>query len=90
MFLTTQPPDQPKDPRAEYDRLMGARKPMSGSEFAGVGLQFGASIVVFALLGYWLDRKLGSSPWFLLVLVLGGSALSFWSMVRRMTRRGRK
>ena len=88
--MTTPSPEKPKDPKAEYDRLMGARKGLSGSEFAGVGLQFAASIVVFALLGVWLDRTLGSSPWFVIVMVLGGSGLSFWSMVRRITRRGKQ
>jgi F0F1-type ATP synthase assembly protein I len=88
--VTTPPTGDRKDPQAEYDRLMHNRKGMSGSEFAGVGLQFAASIVLFALLGYWLDRRLDSSPWFLLVMVLGGSGLSFWSMVRRMARRGKQ
>ena len=70
--------------------MMGVRKGMSGSEFAGVGLQFGASIVLFALAGLWLDRKLNSSPWFLIVMVLGGSGLSFWAMIRQMTKRGKR
>ena len=63
------------------------RNGMSGSEFAGVGLQFAVSIVLFALAGIWLDKRLGTSPWLVLVLVLGGSALSFWSMYRRVTRK---
>ena len=62
---------------------------MSGSEFAGVGVQFGITIVAFALAGVWLDRRLGTSPWLLIVLVLGGSGLAFWSMYRRLMRRGR-
>ena len=69
---------------AEYDRLLHKRKGMSGSEFAGIGVQFAATIVVFAFLGIWLDKRLGTSPWLLLVLVLGGSGLGFWSMVRRL------
>lgn len=68
------------------DRLLYKRKPLSGSEFAGIGAQFGVTIVVFALAGIWLDRRLGTSPWLLIVLVLGGSALAFWSMYRRVMR----
>jgi F0F1-type ATP synthase assembly protein I len=64
--------------------MLHKRKPLSGSEFAGIGLQFGITIVVFALAGIWLDRRLGTSPWLLIVLVLGGSALAFWSMYRRL------
>ena len=63
---------------------MHTRKGMSGSEFAGVGLQFAVTLVLFAFAGIWLDRRLGTSPWLLIALVLGGSALGFWSMYRRM------
>lgn len=85
--------DQEKEPRtnpeAEYDRLMGRRKGMSGAEFAGVGLQFGITIVVFAFGGIWLDRKLGTSPLFVIGAVFGGAALGFWEMYRAMIRRRR-
>ena len=81
--------DRKLDPKDEYDRLMHARKGMSGSEFAGVGMQFAVSIVAFALAGIWLDKRLGTSPRLLLLLVLGGSGLSFWSIYRRVTRKTR-
>ena len=84
-------PDNPQDDsqtgNAEYDRLLHKRKGLSGSEFAGIGVQFAVTIVVFAFAGIWLDGKLGTSPWLVLVMVLGGSALGFWSLVRRTTRR---
>jgi F0F1-type ATP synthase assembly protein I len=94
VHLTTPGSEKPKDPQAEYDRLMhnkpkggAGRKTISGSEFAGIGLQFAVVLVVFALAGVWLDRKLGTSPLLVIVLVLGGSGLGFWSMVRRVNRR---
>ena len=80
------PTDGPKE-TPDYDKLLHRRKGMGGSEFAGVGLQFAVTIVLFALAGIWLDKRLGSSPWLLIVLVLGGAGLAFWSMVRRMTRK---
>ena len=82
--LTLPTPEPRKDPQAEYDRLMHNRKGMSGSEFAGIGLQFAVTLVVFALGGVWLDRRLGTSPWLLIVLVLGGAGLAFWAMYRRL------
>jgi F0F1-type ATP synthase assembly protein I len=88
--VTTPSPDDRKDPQAEYDRLMHNRKGISGSEFAGVGLQFAVTIVVFAFAGIWLDKRLGTSPWLLIVTVLGGSALGFWSMYRRVIPRDKK
>jgi len=67
----------------DYDKLLHKRKGLSGSEFAGIGIQFGVTVVVFAFAGIWLDRKLGTSPWLLLVAVLGGAGLGFWVMVRK-------
>lgn len=86
VLLTEPTPDPRNDPEAEYNRLMGARKGMSGSEFAGVGFQFAATIVLFALAGIWLDKRLGTSPWLVLVFVFGGAALGFWSMYRRVKK----
>lgn len=84
-------PDDLKDiatkESAEYDRLLHKRKGLSGSEFAGIGVQFAVTIVVFAFAGIWLDGRLGTSPWLVLVMVLGGGALGFWSLVRRASRR---
>ena len=85
--------EQEKEPRtkaeAEYDRLMGKRKGLSGAEFAGVGLQFGIIIIAFAVGGIWLDRKLGTSPVFVIGGVFGGAALGFWEMYRAMIRKRR-
>ena len=58
---------------------------LSGAEFAGIGLQFALVILVFTGVGYWLDKRLGSSPWFLLVFVFLGAAGGFYSMVRKVT-----
>lgn len=82
--LTNRPADKPRDPQAEYDRLLHRRKGTSGSEFAGVGLQFAVTIVLFALAGIWLDKRLETSPWFVLIMVFGGATLGFWSMYRRL------
>ena len=79
--------NQELEKQAEYDRLLHKRKSISGSEFAGVGMQFAATIVVFALLGVWLDKRLGTSPWLVILLVFGGAGLGFWSMYRRMVRK---
>lgn len=56
----------------------------SVSEFAGVGLQFAVSILVFLYLGQWLDRKLGTAPWLLIIGVFLGAGASFYSMYRKL------
>ena len=40
---------------------------------AGVGLQFGLTICLFALLGMWADGKLDTKPW----LMVAGVVLAF-------------
>jgi F0F1-type ATP synthase assembly protein I len=75
---------------AELDRLLHRRKGISGTEFAGVGMQFSATIVVFALAGIWLDKRLGTSPWLVILMVFSGAGLGFWSMYRKMIRPGGK
>jgi hypothetical protein len=85
---STPEPDKPLDPQAEYDRLMHARKGISGTEFAGLGIQFAVIIVLFAFAGIWLDKRLGTSPLFVIILVLGGAGLGFWSMYRGATKKG--
>jgi ATP synthase protein I len=56
----------------------------SVGEYAGLGLQFAVSIILFLFLGQWLDRKLGTAPWMLLIGVFVGAGGSFYSMYRRL------
>lgn len=39
----------------------------SGLRLAGVGLEFAAAVAGLSLLGYWIDRHFGTSPWALLI-----------------------
>jgi F0F1-type ATP synthase assembly protein I len=69
------------------DEFKGVRKdsaPLSGAEFAGIGLQFGLSIVVFMFAGIWIDKRLGTSPWLLLVCIFAGGFISFYSLYRKV------
>jgi F0F1-type ATP synthase assembly protein I len=52
--------------------------------YAGVGMQYAATIGVFAVLGYWLDGKLGSGPWLLLTGVFVGFGLGLVSLVSKL------
>jgi F0F1-type ATP synthase assembly protein I len=93
-----------KFPSGMTDELRGAPKAkppssspggkaagVSGAEFAGMGMQFAATILVFVFAGVWLDKKLGTSPWLVIACVFAGGALGFYSMYRKATdaqRRG--
>jgi F0F1-type ATP synthase assembly protein I len=56
---------------------------LSGGEFAGMGLQFAVTILVFTAAGVWLDRRLGSSPWLLILAVFVGAGGGFYSIYRK-------
>ena len=60
--------------------------------YAGLGLQFTATVGLLALAGYWLDGKLGTLPLFLLAGVLLGFLGAMFSIIRQVppTRGGRR
>ena len=65
-------------------RPTGDRKPVSGADAAGIGVQFAATLLVFTFAGVWIDRKLGSSPWFTIVMVFVGAGGAFYSIYRKL------
>ena len=71
----------PNDSRSKAD---GSSDGPSGAEFAGIGLQFVVSMLGGLYAGQWLDRKLGTAPWLLIIGVFLGAGLSFYSMYRKL------
>jgi F0F1-type ATP synthase assembly protein I len=64
----------------------GPRRPdvPGAAQYAGLGLTFGGGIVLFTLLGSWVDGRLGTAPWGLMLGVFGGFALSLAWVYRRL------
>ena len=58
----------------------------TGKEVAGAGFQFAAVVVLSVFAGIWVDEKLGTSPWLLIVFVFLGSALGFYSLYRNLMK----
>ena len=71
----------PNDPRPKNS---GSNDGPSGAEFAGLGLQFLVLMLGGLYAGQWLDRKLGTAPWLLIIGVFTGAGLSFFSMYRKL------
>ena len=61
-----------------------------GYKYLAAGLRFAGGIVVFLFLGLLLDRKLNTTPLFLLIGVVLGAVLGFLSVYREVTAEGRK
>jgi F0F1-type ATP synthase assembly protein I len=56
---------------------------ISGSELAGIGIQFALVILVFTAAGVWLDRRLGTSPWLVILCVFVGAGGGFFSIYQK-------
>lgn len=54
--------------------------------YAGFGIQLAASIVLFMLLGFWLDRKLGTGGVLAIIGALLGFGAALYSMLRQLAR----
>lgn len=52
------------------------------AKYAGVGLQFGFSILLFLYLGKWADGKLGTAPYLLILGVFTGAFAAFYSIYK--------
>jgi len=76
--------------RGGTDQFGGRNSALSGAEFAGIGVQFALTLLVFVLAGAWLDRRLGSSPWLLIIGVFVGAGGGFYSMYRKVTAAQRR
>lgn len=63
---------------------------LSGAEFAGVGLQFAAALILFLYVGQWIDRKVGTSGVFALLGVFIGGGAAFWNLYRKIVAAQRK
>jgi len=55
---------------------------MKYMQYSTVGLELALSVVVGALIGYWLDRKLGTEPWLLIFWTICGIGAGFRSLYR--------
>jgi ATP synthase protein I len=78
------PKDARRDARGGSSGLQSER--LDFARFGGMGLQFAATLCVFAFLGYWLDGWLGTLPIFLIVGVFVGFFGGTFSMVKRVAR----
>lgn len=63
---------------------------LSAADFAGVGIQFAAAIIIFLFAGQWLDRRVGTEGVFTLIGVFAGGGAAFYNMYRKITAAQKK
>jgi len=49
-----------------------------------MGFQFVVAVLLFLFLGKWLDSRLGTAPWLLILGVFFGAGASMFAMYRRV------
>lgn len=68
--------------QARGDNGPGGSKGGPDPRLMGLGLQFVVAILLALYAGMWLDAKLHTGPWFMLIGALLGASAGFYSMFR--------
>jgi len=69
---------------------LSSRKSPTGADFAGVGIQFAVSIILFLFVGQWLDKRIGTNGLFTIAGVFLGGGAAFYNMYRKITAAQRR
>jgi len=67
----------------------GGRAAMQFLSSSSVGLELGISVIVGLLFGYWLDRKIGTEPWMMLLFLVLGLVAGMRGVIRAVHRSDR-
>lgn len=73
----------PHEPPSERQRVL-----REVGRYSGFGLTWALSVLLFLMLGYWLDGRWGTLPWLTIAGAFIGAAGGFVSLVRGLTRAG--
>ena len=65
----------------------GEKKPPGPMRYAGLGVQLAVSILVFVLVGQWVDRKLGTGGIVTIVAAFVGFGGTMYSLIRSLNRK---
>jgi len=63
-----------------------AKRMYDGLSASSVGLELGIAVILALLFGMWLDRRLGTEPWMMLVLLCLGLVAGFRNVLRAVAR----
>jgi len=89
-------PGAPGAPGAEVGPDAASPAARGGKRFynvlsaSSVGLELGLSVVIGVLIGMWLDSRLGTTPWLMLLWLGVGLAAGFRGVLRAVRRADRE
>ncbi|MBA3397773.1 MAG: AtpZ/AtpI family protein [Deltaproteobacteria bacterium] len=67
-----------------------SRRAYLGLSSASVGLELGISVIIGLVLGIYLDRALGTTPWLMLLCLGFGFTAGFRGVLRAVRREDRE
>lgn len=63
-----------------------APRPPGNMRLAGLGVELAAAVVGGCLLGYWIDRRFGTYPWWFLICTGIGLVGGLYNLIRQAMR----
>lgn len=54
--------------------------------YGSLGIEMAASVLIGTLIGYWLDKWLGTQPWILIIGFIFGAAAGFRNLFRFLSK----
>lgn len=64
----------------------GLRRMRSVAEYATAGIEFAGAILVFLFAGQWLDRRLNTSPWLVVIGAVVGAVAGWYALYWKLMR----
>ena len=87
--MTQRPDEGPHEPQTGAERPPGSpvnTGPPTWVAMSGLGFEFVAAVLLPGALGWWLDRKMGTMPWLMLVGGLLGFAIGLRLLMKTVSR----
>jgi F0F1-type ATP synthase assembly protein I len=80
------PDEGPERPPAAREPQTAERaRPAGVATIATGGIEFAVTILLGVFAGQWLDRRMGTAPWLVILGVVFGGAVGFYNLYRTLT-----
>ena len=58
--------------------------------YLGLGTQLAATVILMVLIGYWLDKKFGTSPLWIVLFSILGMFLAIYNFIKSVLKLSKK
>jgi F0F1-type ATP synthase assembly protein I len=71
--------------KAEGSPKLERSRPAGVATIATGGIEFAVTILLGVFAGQWLDRRMGTAPWLVILGVVFGAGVGFYNLYRTLT-----